>query len=117
MAQRVADYDVKMLIDTELDTQPFIDTATLLVDEILGASGHSAARLTQIELYLAAHFCAVSHPLLTQVRADQDTYTYHLPEAGDGFKATSYGRQALVLDTTGTLAQLGMARKAHFTVF
>ncbi len=56
---RVTDTEVKEIIDTELDTTPFIDIATLLVDDQLLSKGLSTSLLTKLELLLAAHFTAM----------------------------------------------------------
>lgn len=116
MAQRVYDNEVKEIVDTVLDTQPFIETASLLVDEELVSSGHSAARLRQIELYLSAHFVTIRDPQFQQLRGEKQSVSFHLGDLGQGLKSTAYGQQVLLLDTSGILAQVGMATRASFEV-
>jgi hypothetical protein len=121
---RVSTVEVTQLIETDpdLDILPFIETANLLVDEELDGKGLSDERLRQIELYLAAHF--------TSLRAERgqlrrtgtgDSTEVYAGKFVEGFALTRYGQQALMLDTTGTLAALSaaaktQARKAEFRV-
>jgi hypothetical protein len=113
---RITDEDLRGIIDTERDTAPFIATATLRIDEELVSKGLSAARLQQIELYLAAHYVAITEPVLQSVGNSGDNMTYQLPTAGTGLAATPYGLQALALDTSGTLAATLQLKAAIFEV-
>ena len=105
---RVSDDEVKAVIQTNNTTIPFIDTANLIVTENLVGLGHSDGRLKQIELYLAAHFVAITEERGGLVRSatGDDAETYSDPK-GKGFESTRYGQQAMALDTTGTLAKFG----------
>lgn len=108
MTALVTDAEVKALIDTDRDTTPFIDTADLIVSEQLSGKGLTDARLKQIELYLAAHFAAITEERgalkSTKMGDSSDTYDN---QAGFGLKLTRYGQQAISLDTSGTLSALG----------
>jgi hypothetical protein len=103
---RVTDAEVKKILDTSIDTTPFIATATLLVDEELATSGMSEARLAQVELYLAAHFACAKDPRVTQEKVGDGSNTYQVTKGGIGLNATAYGEQATMLDTSGRLADL-----------
>lgn len=99
------------VLDTSL--QRFLDTANLVVTEDLAGKGLSTARLTQIELYLAAHFAlnlTERGGLVSSRQLDsQDNYTSFSPLGNSGIgglKLTRYGQQALVLDTSGTLQRM-----------
>lgn len=70
----------------------------------------TADRLEDIELYLAAHFAAVSQTRTSAERAGSIWINY-MHKVGLNFNQTVYGQQALILDTTGTLA--GMQRMAE----
>jgi hypothetical protein len=87
------------------DFSSFITTADLIVTETLANSGLSDARKKQIELYLAAHFAA-----LTKERG-QVTFSkngeaseYYGFKSTEGLGLTRYGMQAVALDTSGILA-------------
>lgn len=105
----VTDNEVKALIDTERDTTPFINIAHLVVSEQLSGKGLSTDRLTQIELYLAAHFTAVTEERgsLKSIKIGESTDTFDTM-AGQGLKLTRFGQQAISLDTSGTLKSMGV---------
>lgn len=105
----VTDADVKAIIDTSRDTSSFIDTAQLFVDEELASSGLSIDRQDQIVLYLAAHFVCITEEFggLRRSKLGDADESYRVPDAKEqGFSTTRYGQQAMILDTTGTLATL-----------
>ena len=121
MAARVTVSQVKEIITTSIEdaviTSNFIDTANLFVDEhLLGEL--SEAMLAKIELYLAAHFVALTEEgggvVRTSFGDSADSYA-NIYEAG--FQSTRYGQQALALDTTGTLTRISKpTMKAEFRV-
>jgi hypothetical protein len=105
MANRTDDTEVQKIIALNVltDTTSFIDTANLLVNENLGTSGLSDARLTEIEKYLAAHLVAL-HPderQLTEQKIGEATDKY-TGAFGKQLDATQYGQMVMLLDTTGT---------------
>jgi len=107
MAARVTATEVKAIIETsESDSAiaPQIAIATLLVDEIAAAdSTVLAARLKEIERWVAAHFIASSlDPRAKSEGVKGITETIE-GSFGMGFEMTRYGQQALILDSTGTL--------------
>lgn len=103
---RVDSDEVKAIIDTSIAVDPFIATAHLLVDEELLSAGYSEARLTQIELYLAAHFACLKDPRLSKQKFGDGEDTFHMPKTGEGLSATSYGQQVAVLDSKSILSNL-----------
>lgn len=107
-AARVSVAALKEIFATTLsDAQlaAFINAATLIVTEELGSSPLSANRLTQIELYLAAHFASTADPRM-QSEAVAGEYQYRTQgQTGQKLEATFYGQQVLLLDTSGTLAR------------
>ena len=115
MAPRVTDTEVKQIIETDLDVNPFINTATIIVDEDLVDQGFSAVRLREIELYLAAHFTTLRE---RQLESEEfgDAKDEFLGKVGKGLDASIYGQQAKSLDTSGILTDQGKA-KARFEVF
>jgi len=119
MAQRVSSAEVRAICDLDetVSLQPFIDTASLLVDEDLSGSGYSTARLKQLELYLAAHFACLNDPRLVEMGTGADRIKFEAGPMGAGLRSTRYGQQALLLDTAGTLARLAEgAQRARFEV-
>lgn len=108
MAVRVDSAEVKVVIDTSLtDLTAFILVASQQVDRI---SGLTAAVLKEIERWLAAHFVAIRDKRTSKDNVGDSSHTYE-GKTGMGLQFTRYGQQALLLDTTGTLAKLGL-RKA-----
>ncbi len=104
---RVTDDLLRTVINLPSDvvTSTFIDTASVFVGEVLVDSGLSEAMLTKIELYLAAHFAAllVENGGLVRSAVGDAAETY-ANIYDKGLRATRFGQQAIVLDTTGTLA-------------
>ena len=115
--------EVRSVIDTvpgSLDLATFIETADLIITEQLTSATLSAARLKQIELYLAAHFAAISHErggLTTDETGDTKSELSDVYEAG--FAMTRYGIAAVQLDTSGVLKAINedaSTKVARFTV-
>ena len=118
MVALVSDAEVKQVVVTSRDTTPFIATADLLITEDLATSGLSSSRLKQIELYLAAHFVALTEERgnLTSHKVGDSSETYEM-EIGSGLMLTRYGQQAVQLDTSGVLKALAIkAQSAQFRV-
>lgn len=103
---RVTDTEVKEIYITTVDTTPFITTATLLVDEELVGQGLSDDRLKQIELYLAAHYASLSLEKggLKRRKMGESEDEFRGPTGSAlGLLSSSYGQQAVALDSTGLL--------------
>ncbi len=112
MVTRVTDDEVKEIIDTNRACDPFIDTANLIVTEELISAGHSAARLKQIELYLAAHFVAIAEERGGLQRTQTGDSAELIANVYDkGYQMTRYGQQAMAIETTGILAASGASAK------
>lgn len=104
MANRVTDADVKTILDTTITTTPFINTAHLIVEEELTVLATlSESRLTQIELYLAAHLACSLDPRISEEKIGDSTNKYQ-GKTDIGLKGTLYGQQVILLDSTGVLA-------------
>ena len=94
-------------LDSAAVVTPYIAAANLLVTDVVVAADSTISdeRLTQIELWLAAHFASVAYLRAAEERADvvgeKKQFKVDL-----GLSVTVYGQQALVLDTTGALANL-----------
>lgn len=108
MPQRVVDADIKEIIETDLDTQPFIALASLVVDRHLASAGYTATELMEMERWLAAHYVYIRDPQLREAGADVTRMSFHVGRLGEGLTSTPYGQQVLVLDFQGILAQMGL---------
>lgn len=114
---RVTDAEVHAIIATPLDPlTSFITTATTFVDSWLLSKGLPADVLKQIELYLAAHFVAVTDPRAQSIRDADTAVSLQLGKDGSGLCSTQYGSMAVMLDGSGTLAGIGQKR-VSFEVF
>jgi hypothetical protein len=110
MAVRTDIDALKVLVHTEKDDEDlevFVTSANVMVEENLLNAGLSSAMLTQIELYLAAHFLTLAEEMGGIVR---DTYgdaaSSFANVYGPGLKATRWGQQAIAFDVSGTLQAL-----------
>lgn len=117
MANRCTGVEVLEIIDTTLTENqiaPFITAANVTVTNILSGSGLSSATLKEIERWLAAHFAAIRDPRISREEAEEAEATYH-GKSDMGLDHTPYGQQVKLLDTTGTMTNLGK-RKASVEV-
>lgn len=118
MANRCTAAEVKEIIDTtliEAQISPFITVANLTVTDILGATTVlSANQLKEIERWLSAHFVAIRDPRISREKTEEAEATYH-GKSDMGLDHTPYGQQVKLLDTTGTMTNLGK-RKAFVEV-
>ena len=101
----VSDAELKSIcseLDSTAITTLFISSAHSIVWEYFGTSTkYTAARLKLIELYLAAHFAAITNPVSSfeGVGKVQQSVQY---KVGLGLQYTKYGQQAQML-SGGTL--------------
>ena len=110
---RVTDYEVKEILDTDIDTTPFITAANLIVTDILGTSDLNSDLLMEIERWLAAHLASVRDQQPSRERIG-DAEIYYRGTSGLGLNATLYGQQVMMLDTTGAMSNIGK-KKVLFT--
>jgi hypothetical protein len=108
---RVTDADVRACTGfaTEGDPASAIGVATEIVTDFVAIADTtlSAAKLTNIELYLASHFFYLSvrgGPLAAEELGDAKERYHNIYSAG--LKATVFGQQAMMLDPSGTLAKM-----------
>lgn len=111
---RTTEGDVTEVIDTNRNVGAFIGTANTMVNDTLQSTDLNGTTLEEIEKWLTAHLIAVADGVVEEKEIGDSSVTY-AEEVGEGLKYTKYGRTALALDTTGTLANLGK-RKASFEV-
>ncbi len=116
---RITVDELKEVVEAgDKDISIFIETAALVVAEDLSGADLTDARKRLIELYLAAHFFAVTEERGGLVRSSTgDGAETYADVYGKSFNSTRFGQQAISLDTTGVLANLGIGgAKAEFRV-
>lgn len=118
MVNRVVDAEVRVLIpDTSIaDLTPFIDVAHLQVDRLEASTCGSTLtddELTAVELYLSAHYAAVTDPsvALTQEKVEGASATASRGNVNSrgGLMSTQYGQMANSL-SGGCLQELDRRR-------
>jgi hypothetical protein len=117
---RVTATEVKELISTSETITAHINTANVLVTEKLGGNATMTAdHLKEIERWMSAHFVAVSIERQAGKERIGNTaveYAGFNTTGLQGLGLTTYGQQAMMLDTTGTLSQLGKRRARIDTI-
>lgn len=117
MGYRVQNQEVKDILDTDvIDFSAFISAAEILIDKTLVASNviTDTTQLKEIERWLAAHLFSVKEPQVKNIKTGTTGAAFFT--GGDsivggvslGLQTTMYGRQVMMLDTSGELASLGM---------
>lgn len=118
---RVTPALVKEIIETALtgdELNPFINVAHYLVQQILLDKGLSADLLTEIEKWLSAHFLAIMDQRVHSESVGGEWQATYQGKTDMGLNATTYGQQALLLDTTGSLANAAAGlKRASLDVF
>lgn len=105
---RVTDAEVKAIKAVTIDTTPFIDAANLIVSDINSTCNKSfdETRLTQIELYLSAHFAGTFAPSLVSEKFENAANVFHVGSTSlSGVMSDKYGQMANML-AEGCLAEL-----------
>ena len=125
MAARVTPAEVRVILPTDTtltdaQIQAAIDAATIIVDGIAAdcASDLSAAALKQIELYLSAHFSAVTDStinLKSETDGCCDSKAVYGWELGEGIKGTPFGQMANTL-SGGCLSTLDAPAVGFFSI-
>tara|TARA_R110000851_G_scaffold9428_1_gene35055 strand:- start:347 stop:742 length:396 start_codon:yes stop_codon:yes gene_type:complete len=119
MAIRTSAPQVCGIIDTiltEQEIQPFIRTASLLVDEHLAdyLPVITTDLLAEIETYLAAHFVTLWDPRTSEETAGNTSFKYEGSANGPGLESSKYGQMAKLLDPSGRLSQLSNPNRISF---
>ena len=113
-AYRVSPDEVKAIMEDYVEAEkltPFIRTANNLVNNMLATtSEYSDERLTEIELWLAAHFASSTIYRLPYRREALDTAVAYKMSSASGLSSTPYGATALQLDVKGVLKDLDKNR-------
>jgi hypothetical protein len=107
---------VRLIITTTLvdaSVQAFIDDAELIARGCTVVAGYEEEVQAAIVKYIAAHLISVQSGksgVLTQKALGDASESYASGAMGDMLKASRYGQQALLLDPSGCLANLGKRR-------
>lgn len=121
-APRATDADVRALVEIPADvsTAPFITSASVITNLLLANSGLSEAVLTQVEIFLAAHYAVlvVEGGGLRRQTVGQSTDVYaDISNKFIGLLSTRFGQQAIAFDSSGKLQDAATGRaKAQFRV-
>lgn len=102
------------LTDAQID--PYILSAHLLGNEVLGSSGLSVSRRKDIEKYLTAHIIAsIRNRPTSREKVGEAEVEYANAKFGEGLASTPYGQMVKMLDTSGLMSITGK-RAATFYV-
>lgn len=119
----ITEADVKKIYPTDSDLSGYLRTANLVVTSQLSDKGLDSSIQDEIAIYLTAHFATIGLDKggLRRQRLGDGDESYKTPGDKDlGFKSTLFGQQAMLLDSSGTLASMGANSQtlpALFTVF
>jgi hypothetical protein len=98
-----------LLVEPPTDVQIFLDTANTLATAYLTGKGLSANIYDACVLYLAAHFAVISIErggmARSKIGASEEEY-HVITSDVVALKATRFGQQAIMFDSSGTLANL-----------
>lgn len=122
MATRVIPTEVKVIKPTDLTdpvVQIWIDAANTILTAAIGCIGSDEALLTQIELFLSAHFIELLEPgsgsRIKREKTEDLEIEYAIKEVADEISETVYGRAANKL-SRGCLKNLDKASIALISV-
>lgn len=110
---------VAEIFDTDLtpaQLNAFINTAHTVVQNNLLNKGLNEETLTQIELWLSAHYACVLDPRVERESVGREWSATYQGKTDKGFESTFYGQHALTLDSSHTLTKLGKVKKASMNV-
>jgi len=110
MAVRAKPAEVKEIISTSIGTsiiETIITTANTIVNSNLTGKGLSDNVLKQIEMWLSAHLIASTYNRQAQSKKVGDAKDDYA-KLGMNFKSTTYGQTAILLDSSGSLVNVGM---------
>lgn len=116
---RILEEELQEILPSPTDLSPFIEIGSRFVTEHLGSvSSLSSAQLKDIELYVSAHFAAMTvergAPRFEQAGDSRVSWEF---KGGEGLNMTRFGKMALLVDTSGTLSTLSGKDLAQFRAF
>ena len=101
---KIIELDASVVPDNSA-MEPFITSASLLVDEACAEAGYTDERLELIERWLTAHLYTIRDPRATSEKAGAVGATFQ-SKVDLGFDTSHYGQMAMRLDTAGGLAAI-----------
>lgn len=110
MAARTTATEVKQIMDTSLAdavVDYYITVAAEIVDDLDANTTLGGTRLEEIERWLTAHLIAVTRERQGQKEKIGDAEITYAGKFDMNLQSTTYGQVAAMLDSSGTLAQLG----------
>ncbi len=120
---RITTAEVKNILNTSLD-DPIItehmNIAGRFVTDVLTGKGLGVATLRDIELYVSAHLISIRDQAagaVVEEKIGETSVKYgNASTIGQGLAFTRYGQTAVMLDTSGNLAERASGKtKALFT--
>ena len=104
--------EVRLTITTELSDDAvaqFVADAVLMAEPCTVIETFSEAKQKAIIRFLAAHLIAISDASarLSSEKMGDASESYSTPVLGDNLKGTTYGQQAISLDSSGCLSRMG----------
>lgn len=109
--------DVRIVITTSLSdagVQAMIDDAALIVEQCAAVVAASSAKQKAIVKWVAAHLIAgvpgSTAGQKTSKSIGDASETYASTQLGVNLSGSTYGQRALLLETSGCLANIGKAR-------
>ena len=102
-------------VDKTIDLAPFIETANLIVTKVCSAEydetdDSDIAQLELVERWLSAHFFHIRTPELQSEEIGEAIDKFRNQKLGSGLLSTTYGNQAVALDTSGKLRGYAIAQ-------
>lgn len=91
-------------VDANIPLTPFIELASMTVDDHCLTSSYSDAKLEMIERWLSAHFYAIRDKRVQSESAGPVSETKESVVLGKGLNQTTFGQTAMLVDTKGNLA-------------
>lgn len=93
-----------------------VEAANDYVTTHLGSAGLAADVMQRVEALVAAHLLTAGDPVETEFDDGVQSATFEGADlSGEGLKETRFGRRALLLDTSGTLATSGATAPSSFS--
>lgn len=94
------------------DLDPFIDTASAIVDRVSTCAANKGLKLSGVELelverWLSAHCYCQMDPLMMSKSSGGASGGFQRAGATDDFGSTDYGKTACRLDYSGCLSAIG----------
>ena len=118
MAVRVTATEVKQILDDSALSDTIVDAyitgANALVNDTLGTG--TTDILKQIELWLTAHMISCTRERMAKTEGAGGASITYIGEYGDALNSTPYGQMVLTLDTTGSMASLGLKKASTIAI-